>query len=103
MNTPLVGVAFSFTIAKADEVQDLNFWYANGPGNPAASAQGIGYVQELVARLTQKPITTFDSAVNKSIVTNKALFPLNQPIFVDATHDTVLSTSAVELRCIYVT
>lgn len=72
---------------------DLDFWYGNGPGNPASSAQGIGYVQELVSRLTKTPISTFDSAVNKSIVTNPTLFPLDQPIFVDATHDSVISMS----------
>ncbi|KAJ3765459.1 acid phosphatase [Lentinula raphanica] len=66
---------------------DLSFWYGNGPGNPAVSAQGIGWVQELVARLTQTPITTFDTTTNETIVT----FPLYQPIYVDATHDTVIS------------
>jgi hypothetical protein len=77
---------------------DLSFWYGNGPGNPASSAQGIGYVQELVSRLTKQTITSFDSAVNQSIVTNPALFPLDQPIFVDATHDTVLSTILVAMN-----
>lgn len=92
MNIPL-------TTFLTDEAPDLSFWYGNGPGNPASSAQGIGYVQELVSRLTKTPITTFDSAVNKSIVTNKALFPLDQPIFVDATHDTVLATSKFKCLC----
>ena len=72
---------------------DLSFWYANGPGNPASSAQGIGYVQELVSRLTQTHITSFNSAVNSSIVTDPVQFPLNQSIFVDATHDTVVAMS----------
>lgn len=71
---------------------DLQFWYGNGPGNPTTAAMGIGYVEELVSRLTQTRINTFDSAVNASIVTNPVLFPLNQSIYVDASHDTVLST-----------
>lgn len=37
---------------------DLNFWYSSGFGSPVGRAQGIGYVQELVARLTQTPIKT---------------------------------------------
>ncbi|KDR85316.1 hypothetical protein GALMADRAFT_218408 [Galerina marginata CBS 339.88] len=77
---------------------DLQFWYGSGPGNPASSAQGIGYVQELVSRLTQTRITTFDSAVNASIVTNPVLFPLDQPMFVDVSHDTVLSTIFVAMN-----
>lgn len=54
---------------------------------------GIGYVQELVSRLTQTRITTFDTTVNASIVTSDILFPLDQPIYVDATHDTILTAS----------
>ncbi|KAH9484974.1 3-phytase A [Psilocybe cubensis] len=70
---------------------DLQFWYSFGPGNPASSAMGIGYVQELVSRLTKTRITTFDTTVNASIVTSDILFPLDQPIYVDATHDTILT------------
>ncbi len=76
-------------------LSDLSFWYGNGPGNPASSAQGIGYVQELVSRLTKTPITTFNSAVNSTIVTNPVLFPLNQSIYVDASHDSVMATSTL--------
>lgn len=79
-------------------ILDLSFWYGNGPGNPASSAQGIGYVQELVSRLTQTRITSFNSAVNSSIVTNPVQFPLNQSIFVDASHDTVISTSQFSIE-----
>ncbi|KAJ3995787.1 phosphoglycerate mutase-like protein [Lentinula boryana] len=70
---------------------DLNFWYGDGPGNPAVSAQGIGWVQELVSRLTQTRLTTFDTTLNGTIVGNNATFPLDQPIYVDASHDTVIS------------
>lgn len=59
---------------------------------------GIGYVQELVSRLTQTRITDFNSAVNKTIVQSNVTFPLNQPIYVDATHDTVISSSKLSLR-----
>ncbi|KAF8212589.1 phosphoglycerate mutase-like protein [Mycena galopus ATCC 62051] len=72
-------------------LNDLAFWYSYGPGNPATSAQGIGYVQELVSRLTQTRITEFDTTVNGSIVSSDVLFPFGQPIYVDATHDTVIS------------
>ncbi|KIK07420.1 hypothetical protein K443DRAFT_2294 [Laccaria amethystina LaAM-08-1] len=77
---------------------DLQFWYGNGPGNPAASAQGIGYVQELVSRLTQTRITEFNSSVNGTIVSNNVTFPLDQPVFVDASHDTVLSSIFVAMN-----
>ncbi len=100
LNTLLVSI-FSLLAARLAlryifndlSLSDVDFWYANGPGNPASSAQGIGYVQELVARLTQTHITSFNSAVNSSIVTDPVQFPLNQSIFVDATHDTVVAMS----------
>lgn len=72
---------------------DLSFWYGEGPGNPASAAQGIGYVQELVSRLTKTPLTTFDSSTNGTLDSNSITFPLNQPIYVDATHDTVIANS----------
>ncbi|KAJ7432160.1 phosphoglycerate mutase-like protein [Mycena latifolia] len=72
-------------------LNDVQFWYSFGPGNPATSAQGIGYVQELVSRLTSTRITTFDTTVNQTIVSSNITFPFGQPIYVDATHDTVIS------------
>ncbi|KAJ6537936.1 phosphoglycerate mutase-like protein [Mycena capillaripes] len=77
---------------------DLSFWYNNGPGNPAIAAQGIGWVQELVSRLTQTRITEFASSVNGTIVSSNVTFPLSQPIFVDATHDTVISAIVVAMN-----
>ncbi|KAJ7028303.1 phosphoglycerate mutase-like protein [Mycena alexandri] len=77
---------------------DLAFWYNNGPGNPAVAAQGIGWVQELASRLSQTRITEFASTVNGTIVGSNITFPLSQPIFVDATHDTVISAIVVAMN-----
>ena len=41
---------------------DLGFWYGSAFGSPVGRAQGIGYVQELVARLTKTPIATVRGA-----------------------------------------
>ncbi|KAG2154726.1 histidine phosphatase superfamily [Suillus clintonianus] len=77
---------------------DLGFWYSSGPGNPTAAAQGLGYVQELVARLTQTPISVWNSSTNSTLDSNTITFPLNQPIYVDATHDTVISNIITALN-----
>ncbi|EPQ60548.1 phosphoglycerate mutase-like protein [Gloeophyllum trabeum ATCC 11539] len=69
---------------------DISFWYNNGPGNPTSAAMGLGWVGELVSRLTQEPITGPLAEVNTTLA-NDATFPLNQPIYVDASHDTVIS------------
>jgi hypothetical protein len=50
-------------------------------------------VQELVSRLTQTRITEFASSVNGTVVSSNVTFPFAQPIFVDATHDTIVSAS----------
>ena len=88
---------------------DLNFWYTSGFGSPVGRAQGIGYVQELVARLTKTPIQTvcyndshflclvFDhcyalsqhnSTTNSTLDDNPITFPLDgRALYVDATHE----------------
>ncbi|EJD00233.1 phosphoglycerate mutase-like protein [Fomitiporia mediterranea MF3/22] len=77
---------------------DLDFWYGNGPGNPTTAAFGIGYVQELVARLTQTPIAVFNTSTNATIADSNITFPLDQPIFVDASHDTDISSIVVAMN-----
>ncbi|OCH96218.1 phosphoglycerate mutase-like protein [Obba rivulosa] len=77
---------------------DLDFWYSDGPGQPTTAAQGIGYVQELVARLTKTPLTSFETSLNSTLDGSNVTFPLDQPIYVDATHDTVISTVVTALN-----
>ena len=52
--------------------------------------QGIGYVQELVARLTHTPIATHNSSTNATLNDNPVTFPLNDSLYVDATHEVVV-------------
>lgn len=57
------------------------------------AALGIGWVEELVSRLTKTRIDKFDTSVNASIVTNGILFPFDQPIYVDNAHDVTMASS----------
>ena len=70
---------------------DLLFWYSDGFGSPVAAAQGMGYVQELLARLMHTPIFVHNTTTNSTIDNNPITMPLNQPIYVDATHDVVIA------------
>ena len=90
---PTVSSAYFLARTRLTGVTDLEFWYGDGPGNPTGSAQGIGYVQELLARLTQTPLTTFETTTNGTLDGNNITFPLNQPIYMDATHDTNIASS----------
>lgn len=76
-----------------DYYSDLQFWYMFSFGQPAQAALGLGWVQEWLARATDTPLATFDSTTNASYHTTE-YFPLQdkQSIFVDATHDTVISS-----------
>ncbi|KAG8816435.1 hypothetical protein FRC17_000336 [Serendipita sp. 399] len=78
---------------------DLYFWYDSGFGSPVARALGSGYVLELLSRLTQTPIHSASSqptkssstfSVNTTLDANPLTFPLDQPLYVDATHEVVI-------------
>jgi len=69
---------------------DLGFWYGSAFGSPVGRVQGIGYVQELVARLTHTPIAIHNSSTNATLDDNPIAFPLGQSLYVDATHEVVV-------------
>ncbi|KAI0367460.1 phosphoglycerate mutase-like protein [Pilatotrama ljubarskyi] len=69
---------------------DLYFWYDSAFGSPVARVQGIGYVQELVSRLTHTPIPVHNSSTNATLDDNPVTFPLGQSLYVDATHEVVV-------------
>lgn len=67
--------------------------YGSAFGSPVARVQGIGWVQELVARLTHTPIATHNSSTNSTLDDNPITFPLGQSLYVDATHEVVVLNS----------
>ncbi|EJD54727.1 phosphoglycerate mutase-like protein [Auricularia subglabra TFB-10046 SS5] len=69
---------------------DLYFWYDSAFGSPVSRVQGIGYVQELVARLTETPIPVHNSSTNATLDDNPITFPLGHALYVDATHEVVV-------------
>ncbi|THH30874.1 hypothetical protein EUX98_g3307 [Antrodiella citrinella] len=69
---------------------DLYFWYDSAFGSPVARVQGIGYVQEMLARLTQTPIAVHNSSTNATLNDNPVTFPLDHNLYVDATHEVVV-------------
>ncbi|KAG6866431.1 hypothetical protein C0993_007537, partial [Termitomyces sp. T159_Od127] len=65
---------------------DLSFWYGSAFGCPVARVQGYGWIKELVARLTHTSIAEHNSSTNSTLDDNPTTFPLNQSLYVDATH-----------------
>ncbi|ORX38978.1 putative acid phosphatase [Kockovaella imperatae] len=77
---------------------DLIFWYENGPGSPVSAAQGKGLAEELVARLLHQQITVSDSAVNSTLDSSPILFPVNNSIYADATHEVIVGDTLTALN-----
>jgi hypothetical protein len=74
---------------------DLQFYDMYGFGSPSGRAQGIGYVQELAARLQHELIESSDSSINSTYDDNEKDFPLDQRLFMDMSHDdTIVSVLA---------
>ena len=69
-----------------DYYQTLGKYYGYGPGNPLGPTQGVGFVNELAARLTGKPVADHTS-VNRTLDTNPNTFPLGRSLYADFGHD----------------
>lgn len=69
-----------------DYYQTLGKYYGYGPGNPLGPTQGVGFVNELVARLTGKPVVDHTS-VNGTLDTDPNTFPLGRSLYADFGHD----------------
>ncbi|RFU23886.1 4-nitrophenylphosphatase/Acid phosphatase, partial [Scytalidium lignicola] len=80
---------------------DMEYYYDYSYGNPTGRAQGIGYVEELIARLTHEYIDSSDSAVNSTYDDNPTTFPLGQPFYADFSHDDILVSVLTALSMDY--
>ncbi|KAL8814883.1 MAG: hypothetical protein Q9223_005933 [Gallowayella weberi] len=69
-----------------DYYQTLGKYYGYGPGNPLGPTQGVGFVNELVARLTGKAVND-RTTVNQTLDGSNVTFPLGQALYVDVSHD----------------
>ena len=67
---------------------DVNFAGNNYFQSPTGRAVGIGYVQEILARLQHHVLTTTGTQANLTLDNNTRTFPLNQSLYFDFSHDT---------------
>ena len=75
--------------AKYDYLTSLMKYYSYGAGNPLGPSQGIGYANELIARLTQTPVNDHTST-NRTLDADPATFPLDRSLYADFSHDNVM-------------
>ena len=69
-----------------DYYQTLGKYYGSGPGSPLGPTQGIGFVHELIARLTSTPVQD-NTTVNHTLDSDPVTFPLDKAIYADFSHD----------------
>ncbi|ROT40589.1 3-phytase A [Sodiomyces alkalinus F11] len=69
-----------------DYYQTVGKYYAYNEGNPLGPTQGVGFVNELVARLTGRPVQDRTST-NETLVGDEETFPLGRALYADFSHD----------------
>ncbi|KAF1923449.1 3-phytase B precursor [Didymella exigua CBS 183.55] len=73
-----------------DYYQTLGKFFGYGAGNPLGATQGVGYVNELLARLTGKPVVDHTNT-NTTLDAHPATFPLHNKVYADFSHDNDMS------------
>lgn len=73
-----------------DYFQTLGKFYGFGVGNPLGPTQGVGYVNELLARLTGQPVDD-NTNTNRTLDSDPATFPLDRKVYADFSHDNDMS------------
>ncbi|KAI0684185.1 phytase [Cytidiella melzeri] len=65
---------------------DLDKYYKTGYGQRLGPVQGVGYVNELIARLTESPVQDH-TQTNHTLDDSRITFPLNRTLYIDFSHD----------------
>jgi len=68
---------------------DLEKFYNTGYGAPLGAVQGVGYINELIGRLTDSP-AHHGLQTNKTLLSSQRTFPLNRSLYVDFSHDNLI-------------
>ncbi|KAH7107819.1 phytase [Auriculariales sp. MPI-PUGE-AT-0066] len=89
--SPWCGLWTKEDIQKFEYWMDLDKYYGTGYGNALGPVQGIGYIAELLARLTRTPVAKWDAngrtSVNHTLDDDARTFPLDHSLYVDFSHD----------------
>lgn len=81
---------------------DIQYYYDYSFGSPTGRAQGIGYVQEVLARLEKQYITSSNTSVNATLDSNSTDFPLDQKFYADFSHDDIIISVLTALSLDYI-
>ncbi|PCH40718.1 phytase [Wolfiporia cocos MD-104 SS10] len=69
---------------------DVDKYYNTGYGQPLGPVNGVGYINELLARLTDTPVNDSTSTNSTLDAPGAATFPLGLTFYADFTHDNLM-------------
>ncbi|KAK2464684.1 hypothetical protein APHAL10511_003260 [Amanita phalloides] len=72
--------------ASFEYASDLDKYYGTGYGQPLGRVQGVGYINELLARLSGTAVRDH-TQTNSTLDGDRRTFPLDRNIYVDFSHD----------------
>lgn len=81
---------------------DVEYYYDYAFGNPTGRAQGLGYLQELLAGLNRTLISSSSSSVNSTLDGDATTFPTNQPFYADFSHDDIIISVLTAMSLDYI-
>ena len=64
----------------------IHILYTHRYGQPLGPIQGVGYINELLARLTELPVQD-NTQTNRTLDSSPITFPLNHTVYADFSHD----------------
>lgn len=70
--------------------ETLNKYYGYSYGNPLGPTQGVGFTNELIARMTNKHVDD-ETSTNHTLDDNPSTFPLGRVLYADFSHDNDLT------------
>lgn len=73
-----------------DYYNTLEKYYAFGAGNPLGSTRGVGYVNELISRMTKSLPVNDHTSVNHTLDSDPGTFPLDTALYADFSHDNAM-------------
>jgi 3-phytase len=85
--SPFCNLFTSSEWSQYNYLQSLGKYYGYGAGNPLGPSQGVGFVNELIARMTHTPVHDSTTTNRTLDAPGAASFPVNKAIYADFTHD----------------
>ncbi|EEH41663.2 3-phytase A [Paracoccidioides lutzii Pb01] len=89
--SPLCNLFSNEEWTQYDYYNTLGKYYGFGAGNPLGASQGVGFVNELISRLTSKPVSD-STSVNHTLDSDPKTFPLGLPLYADFGHDNTMTS-----------